>query len=44
MKCQASATQKARPINEIGEPPSSAPQSHSPVQIILQRSLGKFLS
>ncbi|MCX8519869.1 MAG: hypothetical protein ORN21_07025 [Methylophilaceae bacterium] len=26
------------PINEIGEPPSSAPQSHSPVQTVLQRS------
>ncbi|MCX8519399.1 MAG: hypothetical protein ORN21_04590 [Methylophilaceae bacterium] len=26
-------------INEIGEPPSSAPQSHSPVQTVLQRSL-----
>ncbi|MCX8518761.1 MAG: hypothetical protein ORN21_01330 [Methylophilaceae bacterium] len=38
MKCKASATQEAIPINEIGEPPSSAPQSNSPVQTILQRS------
>ncbi|MCX8519848.1 MAG: hypothetical protein ORN21_06920 [Methylophilaceae bacterium] len=36
MKCKASATQEARPINEIGEPPSSAPQSHSPVQTVFQ--------
>ncbi|MCX8518662.1 MAG: hypothetical protein ORN21_00810 [Methylophilaceae bacterium] len=39
MKCKASATQKAIPINEIGDPPSSEPQSHSPVQTVLQRSL-----
>ncbi|MCX8519706.1 MAG: type I restriction-modification system subunit M N-terminal domain-containing protein, partial [Methylophilaceae bacterium] len=26
MKCKASATQAARPINQIGEPPRSAPQ------------------
>ncbi|MCX8519505.1 MAG: hypothetical protein ORN21_05155 [Methylophilaceae bacterium] len=38
MKCKASATQEARHINEIGEPPSSTPQSNSPVQTILQRS------
>ncbi|MCX8519648.1 MAG: hypothetical protein ORN21_05910 [Methylophilaceae bacterium] len=38
MKCKASATQEARPINEIGEPPSRAPPSHSLVQTILQRS------
>ncbi|MCX8518582.1 MAG: hypothetical protein ORN21_00405 [Methylophilaceae bacterium] len=40
MTCKASATQEARPVNEIGEPPSSAPQSHSPVQTVLQSSLG----
>ena len=28
MKCKASATQEAIHINEIGEPPSSAPQSN----------------
>ena len=39
MKCKAFATQEARHINEIGEPPSSAPQSNSPVQTVLQRSL-----
>ncbi|MCX8519622.1 MAG: hypothetical protein ORN21_05770 [Methylophilaceae bacterium] len=39
MKCKASATQEARPINEIGEPPSSAPPSHSLVQAVLQMSL-----
>ncbi|MCX8518849.1 MAG: hypothetical protein ORN21_01775 [Methylophilaceae bacterium] len=39
MKCKASATQEAIPINEIGEPPSSAPPSHSPVQTVLQRFL-----
>ncbi|MCX8518639.1 MAG: hypothetical protein ORN21_00695 [Methylophilaceae bacterium] len=38
MKCKASAIQEARHINQIGEPPSSAPQSNSPVQTILQRS------
>ncbi|MCX8519523.1 MAG: hypothetical protein ORN21_05265 [Methylophilaceae bacterium] len=38
MKCKASATQEAIHINEIGEPPSSAPQSNSPVQTVLQRS------
>ncbi|MCX8519722.1 MAG: hypothetical protein ORN21_06280, partial [Methylophilaceae bacterium] len=37
MKCQASATQEARPINEIGEAPSSAPPSHSPVQTVLPK-------
>ncbi|MCX8519159.1 MAG: hypothetical protein ORN21_03375 [Methylophilaceae bacterium] len=36
MKCKASATQEARPINAIGEPPSRAPQSPSPVQTVLQ--------
>ncbi|MCX8518909.1 MAG: hypothetical protein ORN21_02075 [Methylophilaceae bacterium] len=35
MQCKASATQEARPIHEIGESPSSAPQSHSPVQTVL---------
>ncbi|MCX8519681.1 MAG: hypothetical protein ORN21_06075 [Methylophilaceae bacterium] len=43
MKCKASATQEARPINQIGDPPSSAPQSHSPVQTVLQRSQQVFI-
>ncbi|MCX8519574.1 MAG: hypothetical protein ORN21_05530 [Methylophilaceae bacterium] len=38
MKCKASATREPRHINEIGEAPSSAPQSNSPVQTVLQRS------
>ena len=38
MKCKASATQVARHINEIGEPPSSAQRRNSPVQTVLQRS------
>ncbi|MCX8519474.1 MAG: hypothetical protein ORN21_04980 [Methylophilaceae bacterium] len=38
MKCKASATQGARHINEIGEPPSSAQRRNSPVQTVLQRS------
>ncbi|MCX8518992.1 MAG: hypothetical protein ORN21_02500, partial [Methylophilaceae bacterium] len=32
------ATQEARHINEIGEPPSSAQRRNSPVQTVLQRS------
>ncbi|MCX8518793.1 MAG: hypothetical protein ORN21_01490 [Methylophilaceae bacterium] len=43
MKCKAPAIQEARPINEIGEPPSGAPQSHSPVQTVLQRFLVAML-
>ncbi|MCX8519392.1 MAG: hypothetical protein ORN21_04555 [Methylophilaceae bacterium] len=43
MKCKASATQEASHINEIGEPPTSAPPSHSPVQTILPRSLALIL-
>ncbi|MCX8518798.1 MAG: hypothetical protein ORN21_01515, partial [Methylophilaceae bacterium] len=32
------ATQEARPINEIGEPPSSTQHRNSSVQTVLQRS------
>ncbi|MCX8519850.1 MAG: hypothetical protein ORN21_06930 [Methylophilaceae bacterium] len=42
MKCKASATQEARPINEIGEPSSSAQRRNSPVQTVLQRSLSVY--
>ncbi|MCX8519676.1 MAG: hypothetical protein ORN21_06050 [Methylophilaceae bacterium] len=38
MKCKASATQEARPINEIGETLSSTQRRNSAVQIVLQRS------